>query len=1676
MRKIIVIFALIISFWSTSHAQCDSVQVDSFCFNIDSTEIVFNNDYLDSIIYTLYLLSDTSLSTYEMFYESYLYRVIQAFTNNTDPFLINTTNNQRIFCPTAIDNNCIGCDFNDLTLFKSDYWTLDFGNTSVWNGTPTYQSTISSCFHEEYFNHEHLLVQRCLTFSRFRLIYDNFGAQNIDPNISELARVPCWNGYTTSNMQNKSLCLGRFQNSEGSYPPIINKGTSISVTKTIEITENDTKFTFDYAYVFTSDNSLDLIHTPMFWIEVRDANTNIDYIGGNQNVSYDLGYGLNIPITADIDQNEVQSFYNNSQSRTYYYKDWNCGTIDLSDLPLGTVVDIHFRNRSEVPEVENINEIVDVNCDIDLDIGYVYLDNLNNSICSNITTEPEITISEANYSSCTCTGEVCVDYTLPEIAHPDDSEQNIVGTLDLALLVYHDNVLITTLTQSEITSGDHFCFDLSSIESYFTSEMEGIDFTIIGEFQLECYDYEPFILGSYKVPTNTGQDNQFNNDIIFETCPQPTFTLLGGDQLCADENGLDGTANEDQVKALFDVNLFEDYGDNFKLHVKINAGDWVEIENYLDYIDEVGHFSYPVHYHILDCPIDCKTPFLKFTQYQFKMSYFIQDCLAVDDVSQNESEPIIVNVYPPLRDAPYYTDANCARPNVLVSYVRPCYKGTNGVMDIDVDCIIGGIQNLQTCMEKVRTSTYYNVAWRKSLPNSPMAFSGKATVIQLPEEIDLLTDDNQSTVAVEIIEYNTLDDENNTPVATTSLTLELLSDNSVLIPETFLDATTTSINVNITYQLVLSNSDEVEIESSNSFVVRSYNQLGSLTPRPHRETVEDEINYDDDNTYNGSYNFTLHTDAIKNNTWDGACSEYIGVINGATCGIVSFNNDEVMHEGDYYLQVSSDLGCNSLATSYDTVIEITQLEIINTGFTKDVYFWCTDEPLELEINYYAGNLYSYSWDRPEVGVINPPYIKTLSPYTCAGGEHTLTITRPGGTNDGTQTCTIVDKTFVVDFNPPPLMLDRYEDAIGIGAAKFKSTWLNDFNDVQADEASVLQELRDRNPYATAQAGVFKAYQSYDYLDDRRQFLSREDAEIVSINNETETILETDGVIGMPEDYTILSNNVKKTFTKGFAWNHPMLATCAPEWTFNSEITKYNAYNFETENKDILDRYSSALYGYGGKLTTAVAANAAYNEIAFESFEEYAGNGLADIQTVTNQAVQFPTLISNIEVPPLANFEQQGLYTITIVVDPTKVNLTPNMGFSIPAQVRLYVSTQSNSNNQNLIWNAPVESLSTSTTITRTATVNLGDNLYVAFAGSDNGEIEEDFITVTISRTQESSALFHQFNNSTGNFDFVTQNKAGAREYLTPYKVISGFGNYAIIDLPYSAVCNELDSDKMLIKFAAESLEFECREQNNIKEVVGDKTLVAMYPDECETNEEVANTMIKFDDSKAPGFSSNNNVQYWNGTIYKVDEKEVASNVTNLERGVSFTNEAAHSGEISLKIEGASTSQEDMVNFKHPDLKLLPNKEYLISAWVRTAEFDNLSPIALRDYNLDNEIGLYITVGQMPNQFFTPSGPIIEGWQRVEAVIKVPQVGGDLSISFNPIVDMYLDDIRLHPVNGGMQTYVFDLEQYRLKATLDHNNYATFYYYDDEGNLFHVAKETMQGVKTIQVSSSFIKPN
>jgi len=123
------------------------------------------------------------------------------------------------------------------------------------------------------------------------------------------------------------------------------------------------------------------------------------------------------------------------------------------------------------------------------------------------------------------------------------------------------------------------------------------------------------------------------------------------------------------------------------------------------------------------------------------------------------------------------------------------------------------------------------------------------------------------------------------------------------------------------------------------------------------------------------------------------------------------------------------------------------------------------------------------------------------------------------------------------------------------------------------------EKRSFNPYVYNVLGNWRANKSYAYLTGRNHTVDPTPRKTGFFTNYAPFYVLTNGKWGITKD------NYKR-------------------WTFASEVTQYNPYGQEIENKDALNRYSSALYGYNNRFPVAVASNTKYSELASDGFEDY----------------------------------------------------------------------------------------------------------------------------------------------------------------------------------------------------------------------------------------------------------------------------------------------------------------------------------------------------------------------------------------------------------------------------------------------------------------------------------------
>ncbi|WP_264566851.1 hypothetical protein [Flavobacterium sp. N3904] len=222
-------------------------------------------------------------------------------------------------------------------------------------------------------------------------------------------------------------------------------------------------------------------------------------------------------------------------------------------------------------------------------------------------------------------------------------------------------------------------------------------------------------------------------------------------------------------------------------------------------------------------------------------------------------------------------------------------------------------------------------------------------------------------------------------------------------------------------------------------------------------------------------------------------------------------------------------------------------------------------------------------------------------------------------------------------------------------------------------------------------------------------------------------------------------------------------------------------------------------------------------------------------------------------------------------------------------------------------------------------------------------------------------------------------------------------------------------------------------------------------------------LLGFSDTEFPVSSISD---FKNGTYFGHD------NFSLLASDVTYISDKIADSQIVCGVSAVKDFCDDCFSFK-PE----PDHEYLLSAWVKEESF-----VQVKSYtNSAINIVFYRQKEALdvPGQIIAtivadPSGEIIDGWQRIVKKIKVPHDA--ITIGFvldnkSPSIPVYFDDIRIHPLNGSVKSFVYDPETFKLMSELDENNYSTFYEYDNEGGLVRVKKETAKGVKTIQETRS-----
>jgi hypothetical protein len=188
---------------------------------------------------------------------------------------------------------------------------------------------------------------------------------------------------------------------------------------------------------------------------------------------------------------------------------------------------------------------------------------------------------------------------------------------------------------------------------------------------------------------------------------------------------------------------------------------------------------------------------------------------------------------------------------------------------------------------------------------------------------------------------------------------------------------------------------------------------------------------------------------------------------------------------------------------------------------------------------------------------------------------------------------------------------------------------------------------------------------------------------------------------------------------------------------------------------------------------------------------------------------------------------------------------------------------------------------------------------------------------------------------------------------------------------------------------------------------------------------------------------------------------------------SVSTDDAHTGNYSVKVtanadiplNGTLAGMANGYSFKIAD-----SGKYVASIWLRpitttgnviTAHTGNVS--IWMDTTNGSSSSAQTTAS------FLPKSNIIEGWQQYEVSFHVPANYKNFKLKLGG--GFYYDDLRIYPFESNSKGFVYHPVTRKLTATLDENNYATYYEYDAEGNLIRTKKETEKGVLTVSESRS-----
>ncbi|MEO6231504.1 MAG: autotransporter outer membrane beta-barrel domain-containing protein [Ferruginibacter sp.] len=475
-----------------------------------------------------------------------------------------------------------------------------------------------------------------------------------------------------------------------------------------------------------------------------------------------------------------------------------------------------------------------------------------------------------------------------------------------------------------------------------------------------------------------------------------------------------------------------------------------------------------------------------------------------------------------------------------------------------------------------------------------------------------------------------------------------------------------------------------------------------------------------------------------------------------------------------------------------------------------------------------------------------------------------------------------------------------------------------------------------------------------------------------------------------------------------------------QWVTSSNVTKFNARGLELETKDALDIYTAAQYGFNKTVPVAIANNSRSSEMLNDGFEDFNyDEGLNEttsgLRCYKSQSGITEAFENNIVEATSFNFAAHT----------GKKVLKLNNG-AVPLEKSFSVTNQIFDDYSLTIDSKTVKSL-----------VDPGINTANFLSNPANGGFN-------IVHTNNGG--FRILTNIGYNYDAPSNSYSNSFSYeVTHYFEIVQKGIYT---LSLETLNDVATSDPQLVSAYSAINDLNGNYIGSLasNQFGGDVKQICLNPGIYKVNSGLYST---FNSGPISIGSSGGSIDH----IFTI-----SINSTSYKSVTSVNN-------CVYKVPVYGT--ESMFNSNYLPS---PNKKMLFTSWVKR---DCIAPCNQGIY-MENKVELDFGSGQLMTM--EPQGPIIEGWQKVEGDFIIPANSSSLTVRIinNGTTPSYWDDIRIHPYNANMKSYVYDPISMRLTAELDANNYATFYEYDEEGTLIRTKVETKEGIKTLTESRSAIQ--